>query len=36
MCSAVILVECSGTKVGRLGDMAYKMGFPNPRTLLVG
>lgn len=30
MSGAVILVECSRTKVGRLGDVAYKMGFSNP------
>lgn len=30
MSSAVILVECSRTKVGGLGHMAYKMGFSNP------
>ena len=36
MSGAVILMECARTKVGRLGDMAYKMGFSDPRTLLVG
>lgn len=30
MSSAVILMECSWTKVGGLGDMTYKMGFSNP------
>ena len=30
MSSAVILMECSRTKVGGLGDMTYKVGFSNP------
>ena len=28
--SAVILVECSRTKVGGFSDMSYEMGFSNP------